>query len=343
VKKLTRILGNAVLAISILLLLGILVAPSLIGLKLETILSGSMEPYLKIGTMIVTLRIAPADVRVGDVIAFKVEGMDTPVCHRVTEVITAEQGGGFKTKGDANEDPDPWVVNPDNLLGKVIFNLPWVGYFSKFIKTPRGFGLVLGIPSLIVMSLEIKNIFSKKRHSRRHPRLRQKPSRLWLFLPVTGGLIFTAVLWSMMAGNAQEKTLESFAKKSEETTSSSFVSTRIMQNGGKLPLVICLSSEDKSVTFSEKYLRLSPGATKEIKISGDSGAAIIKMGGLFPILPQQTLYQIFVWNPQFAPLVVAAVWILPLTIICLLLIKAFSTGTKRISRAKYMRGATSNA
>ena len=342
-KSSIKILANLALAISVLLLLAVLAAPPLIGLSLQTILSGSMEPYLKTGALIAMVKTNPGDVQVGDVIGFKVEGMDTPVCHRVIELIDAEQGGGFKTKGDANETPDPWVVKPESLLGRVVFHLSWVGYISKFIKTPRGFALLLGLPATIIMALELKNLFGTKPTRRRRPKLRQKPSQFPAYLLIIGGLILTGVLWAMMAGNTQEKTLGSFAQRSEEVSQPLYVSQRNMQNKGTLPLVICLSSQDETVSFSENYFRLSPGRQKEVEISGDSETAVIKTGAFFPLLPQKTLYQLFTWDSRFAPLIAAAVWILPLTIIAFLALKGFTSKPKLVPRAKYIRGMLNHA
>lgn len=337
-EKLIKILSNTVLAVSVLLLLAALVAPSLLGLKLDSILSGSMEPYLSTGDMIAMVKIAPEDVQVGDVIGFNVEGMDTPVCHRVYEVVDIEQGGGFITKGDANEAPDSWVVKPENLIGRVVFYLPAVGYIAKFIKTPYGFALLLGLPATIILAMELKGLFGTKTVKRGRPKLRQKPSQPPLYLPILGGLVLIGVLWAMMAGGTQEKTLGSFAQRSEEVNQPLYASQRNMQNKGMLPMVICLFSEDKTVSFSENYFRLSPGRQKEITISGNSETSIIKTGWLFPLLPQEALYQLFAWNSRFAPLVAAAAWILPLAMIALLALKAFPARPKFASRAKYVKG-----
>lgn len=336
--KLIKIVSNIGLAISVLLLLTVLVAPSLLGLKLESILSGSMESYLSTGDMIAMVKIAPEEVQVGDVIGFKVEGMDIPVCHRVYEMVDIEQGGGFITKGDANEAPDPWVVKPENLLGRVAFHLPWVGYIAKFIKTPGGFAMVLGLPAIIIVALEIKSLFDTKPLKRRRPKLRQKPSRLPPFLPIIGGLMLMGVLWAMMAGGTQERTLGSFAQRGGEANQPMYASERNMQNKGILPMVIVLSSQDETVNFSENYFRLSSGRQKGVKISGNSETSVIKTGWMFPLLPQKALYQLFVWNSRLAPLVAAAVWILPLTIIVFLVLKAFSAKPKFASRAKYIKG-----
>ena len=336
-KKVINVLADLVLGICVLLLLATFLAPSLFNLSFNTILSGSMTPAIKTGAMIATSKVTPEEVQVGDIIAFRIEGMDTPICHRVIEIKETEEGIGFQTKGDANEEPDTWVVKPENLIGRMTFHIPYVGYLAKFIKSKIGFGLLVGLPAVIIIGLEIKNLFWPKSFRRRRPKLREKPSQFPAFLSLLIGLVLIGILGGITAGNTQEKTLGSFAREKEEIGQPLYVSERNMQNKGKLPLVICLFSEDKTVSFSEAYFKLSPGTQKEVKIAGDSEEAVIKTGCLFPLLPKETLYQLFIWNSRFASFVAAAVWIFPLTMIVFLVLRGLSSKPKLAQRAKLMK------
>jgi len=337
-KKAISTLANLALVIAVLLLVVVLLTPPLLGFSFEPILGGSMEPTIKTGALITMEKAAPAEIQVRDIIGFKVEGMDTPVCHRVIEIVDTEEGFGFITQGDANESPDTWIVKPENLIGRVVLDLPWLGYVAKFIKTPYGFGLLLGLPAMVIVALEARNIFSPKSSRRRRPKLMQKTSQLPAYLAIVIGLVLIGILWGMMAGNTQEKTLASFTERSGQANQTLYVSQRTMQNKGNLPLVICLFSEDETVSFSENYFRLSPGKQKEIEISGDYETAVIKTGCLFPLLPQKTLYQLFSWDSRFAPLVAAAVWLFPITIIAFLVLKGLCSRPKLAQRAKYIKG-----
>jgi len=64
----------------------------------------------------------------------------------------------FKTKGDANNVADTDLVQSTNVVGKVIFQVPYVGRFIGFIKTPVGFGLVIVLPTLLFILGELWNI-----------------------------------------------------------------------------------------------------------------------------------------------------------------------------------------
>jgi len=336
-KKVINVLADLVLGICVLLLVAALLAPSLLGFNFQPVLGGSMEPAIKTGAIIAIGKVVPEEIQVGDIVGFRVEGMDTPVCHRVIEIVETEEGVGFLTKGDANEDADNWVVKPEDLIGRVFFHLSWLGYVAKFIKEPYGFGLLIGLPAMIIVALEIRNIFWPKPTRRRRPKLREKPSQFPAYLSFIIGLVLIGVLGGMMAGNTQEKTLGSFAKESGEAGQPLYVSERNMQNKGILPLVVCLFSEDETVSFSKAYFKLSPGRQKIVEITGNSEEAIIKTGCFFPLLPKETLYQLFRWNFRLAPLAAATVWIFPLTIVVFLVLRGLSSKPKLAQRAKLMK------
>lgn len=117
----------------------------------KVVLSGSMEPAIPVGSLVV-IKPAPAYIP-GDVITF---GPDTknsiPVTHRI---VGTEETGNFKTKGDANEGVDAGVVNPKSVIGKVVFHIPYFGFFLDFAKTERGFWFLVIIPCALVALFEL--------------------------------------------------------------------------------------------------------------------------------------------------------------------------------------------
>jgi signal peptidase I len=161
-----HILATALGALSLVVLLAVLVVPRLIGLEFDPVVSGSMEPTIKTGATIAIARVDPARVHVGDIIGFRVPGIDKPICHRVTEVVSSTAGYGFRTRGDANEDPDPWVVSPGDVLGRVYFNTSVLLPVARFNKTPLGFVLLEVLPAVIVGGLAVKEIWQVSRRRR---------------------------------------------------------------------------------------------------------------------------------------------------------------------------------
>jgi signal peptidase len=144
-----------VLIVSILLLTFISFSP-LKSFQLLRVMSGSMEPAIKTGA-IVLVKQTPLNLIVkGDVINFETSG--TSVTHRVYEIKNTDNKLTFITKGDANNIPDVDSVSPAQIKGKVIFNIPYLGYVYNWIKQPIGFLILIILPALFVIISELINI-----------------------------------------------------------------------------------------------------------------------------------------------------------------------------------------
>jgi signal peptidase len=106
-----RRLGSALLLLAVLAAVGLAAAvgvvPRLLGGMTVTVLSGSMEPELPVGSVAIVRPRPAAEIGVGDVVTFvdrdPEKGTSRIVTHRV---IGVEPGPAFRTQGDANEDPD---------------------------------------------------------------------------------------------------------------------------------------------------------------------------------------------------------------------------------------------
>ena len=156
-KKTAEKLGFALVILLMVAAVLIYLAPHL-GWRLDAVLSVSMEPYLKVGSVVVICPIEPEAIAVGDIIAFNPPGIDeTLVSHRV---IGIEEGSPlyFRTKGDANEDTDPSVVPAQNVVGKICFHIPFFGYIVQSLKSPTGFALALVIPGVIIIAMYVRSI-----------------------------------------------------------------------------------------------------------------------------------------------------------------------------------------
>jgi signal peptidase len=121
--------------------------------RYEPVYTGSMEPAIPVGSIVVIKPVNPETLQTGDIICFELSE-PTSITHRITN-ITDE---GFITKGDANEDPDQWTVKKENVIGKVILTIPFIGYLGYFVRTPIGFTLIIIIPASLIIILEIRNI-----------------------------------------------------------------------------------------------------------------------------------------------------------------------------------------
>ena len=101
--------------------------PALVG-------SGSMEPKMYAGDVVIIAKVSADNVELGDVIQFRVpEGIT--IMHRVIEIQETEGGGQrFITKGDNNPQADSEPVIPENVVGKAVMTIPKIGWASVAVK-----------------------------------------------------------------------------------------------------------------------------------------------------------------------------------------------------------------
>ena len=110
--------------------------------------SGSMEPTIMTGDVIFVL--AKESYVKNDVVTFK-ENDRRVVTHR----IVGTQSGSFTTKGDANRTEDNGSVSPQNIIGKVFFIVPKLGYLVSFSRTLPGFIILIAVPSLLLIITQV--------------------------------------------------------------------------------------------------------------------------------------------------------------------------------------------
>ena len=89
--------------------------------------TGSTEPAIHVGDVVMVCRANPDSLEVGDVIRYK--GNGCTVIHRIVEI----DGDTFITQGDANNAPDLWPVDETQILGRVICTIPNTGKFTLWL------------------------------------------------------------------------------------------------------------------------------------------------------------------------------------------------------------------
>ncbi len=146
-KKVIKIIFSVLSYISY-LFIGIYVIvsiPAVFGYTPLIVVSGSMEPNYKVGSILYYKEVSIGEIKENDVITFGTK-TDSNVTHRVFEVTE----DGFVTKGDANLSPDVEIVPFDKVKGKVIdLKIPYVGYYINYVNKHLYLG---GIVVLILVS-----------------------------------------------------------------------------------------------------------------------------------------------------------------------------------------------
>lgn len=155
IKRILDILGGLIYVCIISCLL--IAAPMIAGYRPVVVLSGSMEPVYKVGSVIYYKAQPFEKIEVGDAITFRGIGGDVLVTHRVVE--KHPESWTFETQGDANGSRDPAQVSYQQVVGKASsFCIPYAGYFINYVKQP----LAIFVMTLILLAGMATDYFVKK-------------------------------------------------------------------------------------------------------------------------------------------------------------------------------------
>lgn len=135
--------------------------PSVFGYASAVVVSGSMEPEISVGDMVVVR--AEQAYTEGDVITFYDPNMGEYVTHRI--ILTSD--GLYTTKGDANNSQDSFSVSYDAVVGKVVCVLRGAGAAISFFQSPAGLFTVLAAAVVIWVAIDLISYFISKRGENR--------------------------------------------------------------------------------------------------------------------------------------------------------------------------------
>ena len=162
-------------------LLLLLALPKLRTLTPLVVLSGSMEPYFNPGDIVLIEPINASGVNVGDVVAFHPpwakgrEASETLYTHRVVGITRNSTGLYFVTKGDNNDEIDFQPVPAQNVVGKAIFVLPYLGYLTRHNPDRRVllvvYVLFILLPGVYLLASTVREISERPVAIRRLERL----------------------------------------------------------------------------------------------------------------------------------------------------------------------------
>lgn len=161
-RRLANWIGLGVL----LIVVGVFVAaavPQAVGAdESYVVLSSSMSPSIEAGSVVFVNSVPAAEISEGDVITYDRSpgGTTSRVTHRVVDVVEENGQRQFRTKGDANEDPDPELVSATAVVGVVTFSVPYIGHVITFSQTRMGLLTLVVVPALLLVILEIRDLLS---------------------------------------------------------------------------------------------------------------------------------------------------------------------------------------
>ena len=153
-KKFGQVLGDIIFVALIIGLLGgsLMFAlnqdpnKTFLGFRAYNVLSGSMEPELSKGDLVI-VRAAPAEkLQRGDIVTYyPTDEAGTTVTHRVINTLMKDGQILIETRGDAVDQADPMFPG-DAVIGIVVFHIPLLGAAVAWIQTH----LVLSIGAVVL-------------------------------------------------------------------------------------------------------------------------------------------------------------------------------------------------
>jgi len=136
------------------LLMAAALLPGVFGNKPMVVVSGSMEPTLYGGDIAVVRRVEPYDLQVGDVITYSsIQGF---VTHRIVGLDMTPQGPIFLLKGDANLSADPKPIPAEQIVGKVVYRVPRIGFLISITDSMVGRVLFIMVPLVLLVLMWVR-------------------------------------------------------------------------------------------------------------------------------------------------------------------------------------------
>ncbi len=120
----------------------IIFIPVLWGKRPLVVISGSMEPILKVGGILYYEKINLDDFNKDDILVYQLN--EHIVSHRIVNINEY----GFETKGDNNISNDSYIVDKNNVIGRGNnWSIPYIGYYADFIYNHKYLLIVMIILS----------------------------------------------------------------------------------------------------------------------------------------------------------------------------------------------------
>jgi signal peptidase I len=125
-----------------------------LGGKLVAISGGSMEPAIRLGSLVLEMPVKADELRVGDVVTIST-GSGQLVTHRIVRLATIGPVAYAETKGDANASPDPVVTPLTSVRGRMVAAVPFAGVLAVAVSRPAGWISLLALALALWLAGEL--------------------------------------------------------------------------------------------------------------------------------------------------------------------------------------------
>lgn len=170
VRRRVNVLITVLLILAVLLCLFVVIQVlgkgyvNIAGYSLFRVVTGSMEPEIPVGALLICEQVEMDTVQVRDVICFRAQDsaiLGKMMTHRVVDVLNGADGSVmFETRGDANLASDGYLVTQTNFVGKVIWYTGANSLLSEifsFFTNKVGFLACIVFPCLLLAGLILKD------------------------------------------------------------------------------------------------------------------------------------------------------------------------------------------
>jgi signal peptidase I len=145
--------------------------PPALGLEHYAIVGGSMDGTIDRGSVVFDEEVPVAALQRGDVITYTPpsDAMTTErITHRIVSIHSVREAKIFRTRGDANQSPDPWTFTLDQpRQARVVGHVPYLGYVLAALEIRPLRMALIGIPALLIAISVLAGMVGDAREERR--------------------------------------------------------------------------------------------------------------------------------------------------------------------------------
>lgn len=159
----TRKLAGIAATVAVVALAGLMLIPAFFGFQRYVIMTGSMTGTYNPGSIVYDKVVPVSDLKVGDAITYSPPAGASSakvVTHRIFSIGHDSKGNRiFRTKGDANQSPDPWKFQLSGTTqARVAFSVPYAGRIVMALSSRHTRMILIGGPALVIALLALAGV-----------------------------------------------------------------------------------------------------------------------------------------------------------------------------------------
>lgn len=131
------------------------------GAKGYAVVTDSMAPSINRGDVVFVKQVNFNDLNEGDVVTVQFADGSGYFTHKIVSVDYI--AGAIRTKGDANESEDPQPSLSEQIVGKVWYSVPLLGYLSIALNEVNMVSFSVITATVLIVIIFISTILSKVR------------------------------------------------------------------------------------------------------------------------------------------------------------------------------------